>query len=166
MLGMTIQAANTRPSFGHRPKITADQLRHVQEPCVIHEGDFLDDDGVRVHCYTVGGFLDGQPLGGLQGGVTVGGEVILIADAPSREAADWMASSGLQDTIDGLHGEEADYQEAHAALARLQAAGPMVRIEKATAADADKSDAFEADTDAIRKLRGDDIALAGGGIEH
>ena len=166
MLGMTIQAAHTRPTFGHRPSITAEQLRHVQDPCVIHEGDFLDDDGVRVHCYTVGGVLDGQPLGGILGGVTIGGEVILIADAPSREAADWMASSGLQDTIDGLHHEEGEYQEAHAALARLAAVSPVTRIEKATASAADMSDAFVEDTAAIRKLRGDDIALAGGGVEH
>lgn len=166
MLGMTIQAAHTRPSFGHRPSITADQLRHVQDPCVIHEGDFLDDDGVRVHCYTVGGFMDGRPLGGLQGGVTVGGEVILITDAPSREAADWMACSGLQDTIDGLHSEEAEYQEAHAAMARLSTVSPVVRVEKATASAADMSDAFVEDAAAIRKLRGDDIALSGGGMKH
>lgn len=162
---MSIEAANTRPAFGHRPKITADQLRHVQEPCVIFEADFLDDDGERVYAYTVGGFLDGQPLGGLGGGVTIGGDVILIAGADNRTAADWMASAGLQDTIDGLRAEEADYIEAQAALARMSMVSAQTRIDKATAAPADKSDAFEADAAAIRKLRGDDVLLAGGSVE-
>ena len=163
MLGMMIEAATARPSFGHRPKITADQLRHVVEPCVIFEADFLDSDGERVYAYSIGGIFEGRPLGGFDGGVTVGGEVILISGAPSRAAADWMAGAGLQDTIDGLRHEESDYQDAHAALARLSQVSPAVRIDKATASPADKSDAFERDAEAIRKLRGDDIVLAGGG---
>jgi hypothetical protein len=100
----------------------------------------------------------------LQGGATVGGEVMIV-HADTREAAKHLAAMGLQDTISALDGEEAAYIEAHAALARLSQVSPLVRMDKAAAPDADKSDAFEADTAAIRKLRGDDIVLSTGGVE-
>lgn len=161
---MMIEAANIRPSFAGRESIPADELRHVQEPAAIFEGDWLDEDGSRIFAYSLGGWLRGRPLGGLRGGVMVGGECMLVV-ARDRAEADQLAVLGLQDSIDALHAEERDYQEAHAALARLSSVGPARRIDLATAAPADMSDAFVADTAAIRKLRGDDIVLAAGGVE-
>lgn len=159
-----IEAANVHPDYLKRPSITAEDLRRVQEPCVIFEHEWRDDDGERCFAYTVGGWLDGKMLGGMQGGVTVGGEVIVV-HADSRQEADAIASVGLIDSVSALDGEEAAYVEAHAALARLQAAGPAVRIDKATAAPCDKSDEFERDAALIRPLRGDDIVLTVGGVE-
>ena len=159
-----IEAANMIPSFIGRQSITAEQLRHVSEPCVVFEADWLDDDGARCYAYTLGGWMDGRPLGGMLGGVTVGGEVMIV-HADNRQNADALASLGLQDTINALHDEEASYVEAHAALARLAEVGPLRRIELATAAPADLSDEFVNDSQAIRKLRGDDVVLGTGGVE-
>lgn len=159
-----IEAANIRPSFAGRESIPADELRHVQEPAAIFEGSWLEDGGARIFAYTIGGWLRGRPLGGLAGGVMVGGDCMLVA-ARNRAEADQLAVLGLQDSIDALHAEERDYQEANAALARLASVGPARRIDLATAPASDMSDAFVADTAAIRKLRGDDIVLAAGGVE-
>ncbi len=161
---MQIDAANVRPTFSSRESITPDQLRHVDEPCVIFEALWLDDDGEKCWAYTVGGMLDGKPLGAM-GGVLVGDQAIIV-HAETRELADAIASDGLLTTLSALDEEERDYIEAHAALARLTEAGPIRRIELATAKPADKSDAFVADTEAIRKLRGDDVMLSAGGPEN
>jgi hypothetical protein len=158
-----IEAASVRPDFAGRQSIPADELRHVEEPCAVFEADWLDSDGERVYAYTLGGWLRGQPLGGLSGGVLVGGDAMLV-HAASRAIADTLASLGLEDTIAALQAEERDYQEAQAALARLSKVGPVRRLELATAPAADLSDAFVEDSEAIRKLRGDDIVLAGGGV--
>lgn len=155
---MHIEAAQARPDLSRRPSITADQLRHVSEPCVIFEGGFLDDNGERIWVYSVGGWLDGRPLGSMLGGVTVGGDAILL-HAADRASADAMASLGLQDTIEALNSEEADFQEANAALARLAAVSPVRRMELATAKASDLSDTFVEDAQQVRKLRGDDILL-------
>lgn len=157
-----IEAATVHPNYGARQRITADDLRRVSEPCVIFEHGWLDSDNARCWAYTVGGWLDGRPLGGLQGGVTIGGDV-LIVHADSRVEADGMAALILRDTIDSLDNEEDAYQEAHAALARLSTIGAHERMSLASAAPADTSDAFVADTQAIRRLRGDDILLTTGG---
>ncbi len=158
---MHIEAANVRPDLSGRQSIPADELRHVSEPCVIFEGDFLDDNGAHVWVYTVGGWLRGKPLGGIRGGALVGGDAMLL-QAQDRATADVMASFGLQDTIEALGHEEAAYQEAHAALARLSEVSAVRRMELATAAPADMSDAFVKDVGQIRVLRGDDILLSGG----
>ena len=162
---MHIEAANVRPDFSGRDSITADQLRHVDAACVIFEALWLDDDGERCWAYTVGGVLDGKPLGGITGGVLVGGETIIV-HADSREMADAIAADGLMTTMEALDDEERDYIEANAALARLSQVGPARRIELATADPANKSDEFVADTEAIRKLRGDDVMLTAGGVEN
>lgn len=162
---MQIEAANVRPSFLGRASITAEELRHVSEPAAIFEAQWLDEDGSRIWAYTLGGWLEGRPLGDMRGGVMVGGEVMLVT-AKTREEADAMACLGLQDSIDALNAEERDYQEANAALARLASVSPTRRIDLATAAAADKSDEFEADAESIRRLRGDDIVLSAGGVEH
>lgn len=94
----------------------------------------------------------------------VGGEAMFVAGR-DREAADAMAALGLQESIEALHAEERDFQEAHAALARLGQVSAVRRIELASAPAAELSDAFVEDTAAIRKLRGDDIVLSGGGVE-
>lgn len=164
MLAM-IAAAETAPNFLLRQRISAEQLRRVTNVCAVYEHEWRDADGVACFAFTVGGLLDGKPLGGIQGGATVGGEVIVIAGV-TREEAMQIAADGLETTINGLDVEEERYVEAHAALARLSSVGPARRVELATADVADKSDEFEADAAAIRKLRGDDIVLTVGGIEN
>lgn len=157
-------AADLLPNFLDRPRITAADLRRVSEACVILEADWLDSDNERCFAFTVGGWLDGKPLGDRRGGCTVGGDVIIV-HAGSAEEAKAMASLGLSDTLDALDGEDEKYVEAHAALARLQSVNPVRRTELATAAPAEKSDEFERDAALIRPLRGDDIVLTtrGGG---
>jgi hypothetical protein len=150
-----------RPDFTSRPSIPAADLRHVADPCVIFECLWLDDDAEKCWSYTVGGFLNGAPLGGIGGGVVIGGEAIIV-HAETREEADAIAAAGLETTLEALASEEAAYIEANAALARLASVAPTRRVDLATAAPADKSDEFEADTAAIRKLRGDDITLTVG----
>lgn len=159
-----IEAANVRPSFLGRPSITAEELRHVSEPCAVFEAQWLDEDGSRIWAYTLGGWLNGRPLGDARGGVMVGGEVMLIS-AKTRDEADAMAGLGLMESIEALHAEESAYQEANAALARLSSVSPTRRIDLATAPAADMSDEFVADSEAIRKLRGDDIVLSAGGVK-
>lgn len=160
-----MKTAAETPNFLLWPKIVADDLRRVIDPCVILESEWRDADGVACYAFTVGGWLDGQMLGdGAGSGVTIGGDVAIV-HADSREEAKLIAAYGLIDTIAAVSGEERTYQEAHAALARLQAVNPQRRIDLAAAAPADKSDEFEADTEAIRKLRGDDIVLTVGGVE-
>lgn len=157
-------ADNIAPSFHTRRSIAADELKRLQEPAVIFEHAWRDSDGEPCFAYTVAGWLDGHNIASMQGGCTVGGEVIVI-HAKSREDADLMAGLGLQDTIDALNAEEAAYIDAVAARARLASVNPVRRLELATATD--KNPDFVADSEAIRKLRGDDIVLAaGGGVEH
>lgn len=155
-------AADLLPNFLDRPRIVANDLRRVQDPCVVLEHEWLDTDGERCFAFTVGGWLDGRPLGDMRGGCTVGGEVAVV-HADSAAEAKVLAAIGLQDTIDALGREEDAYIQAHAALARLQSVGPVRRTELATAPAADKSDAFEADAKLIRPLRGDDILLTSRG---
>ena len=160
-----IQAADVHPDFLKFPRIDAADLRRVQEPCVIFQYHWLDSDGAKCWAYSVGGFLDGKPLGGFQGGVTIGGDVMIV-HADTRGEADAIAAMGLQDTISALDAEEGAYIDAHAALARLNEVSPIRRMELATASPANRSDEFQEDTAAIRKLRGDDIVLTAGGVDE
>lgn len=150
-----IAAANVAPNFLHRRNLVAEDLRRLQEPCVLYEYDALDDDGVRHYVYTVGGYLDGQRLAD---GCTVGGEVMLI-HADSREEADAIAVMGLSDSINALDSEEELYQEANAALARLSSISPLERMDQALKPDSDKSDQFAEDVAKVRPLIGDDVIL-------
>lgn len=159
---MSIEAANVLPHFGFRRSLVAEDLRRLEEPAVIFEGTHTDGDGVTAYLYTVGGVLDGQRLAD---GCTVSGEVMLI-HADSRADADAIACMGLHDTILALDAEEGAYQDAHAALARLQSVGPLELIDQATKPASDTSDAFVRDTTAIRPLIGDDIVLAAGRVEN
>lgn len=161
MAGMNPNAATLVPDFSFRQRIVADDLRRLQEPCVVFEHFQRDSDGEPCYWYTVGGWLDGKPIGGMDGGATVGGDAIVV-HAANREDADAIAHFGLLDTISALHSEERIYQEANAALARLSAVGPVRRMELATAAPADKSDAFVEDAKAVERLRGDDLVLTVG----
>jgi hypothetical protein len=157
---MSIAAANVVPAFHTRRSITAADLKRLDEPAVIFEHEWRDSDGVPCFAYTVAGWLDGQNIATMQGGCTVGGDVIII-HAPDRDNADLMAGMGLQDTIDALQREENAHLDALAAQARLASVNPIRRLELATAED--KNPEFVADSEAIRKLRGDDIVLAAGG---
>lgn len=161
---MSIAAANVAPNFLLRRSLVANDLRHLQEPAVIFEHEGTDSDGAKFFVYTVAGWLDGVNVATIQGGCTVAGEVIVIA-ADNRADADAMAGLGLQDTIDALHGEEALYQEAHAAQARLATVSVIDRMTLASAKPADKSDAFVKDADKLRLLIGDDIVLAAGRVQ-
>ena len=156
---MSIQAADVAPSFLHHADITAADLKRVADPCVILEHEGTDSDGATYYCFTVGGWLDGKPLGNERGGCTVGGDVIVISGL-LREDAKMVAAMGLADSINALEREDERYIEAQAALARLNSVAADVRVDKAIAAPADKSDAFERDAALIRSLRGDDITLS------
>lgn len=156
-----ISAANVAPDFSFRRQLTTDELCRLDDPCVICEHHDRDSDGVPVFFYTVGGVLDGAPL---PEGCTVGGDVMAI-NAEDRQTADAMASQALADTMRWIEEEAGQMVEAAVALERLREVGPVRRLELATAAPSDRSDEFEADQTAIRKLRGDDIVLAAGGVE-
>ena len=155
---MSIQAADLAPSFAHHAEIVAADLPRISEPCVILEHSGRDADGAEFHVFTIGGWLDGKPLGNMLGGCTVGGDVIVISGMGAEDAK-LVAGLGLQDTIEAEMRAAERYIDAQAALARLASVSPIERMDKAAAAPADKSDAFERDTALIRPLRGDDIVL-------
>jgi hypothetical protein len=163
---MSIAADSVTPAYHLRRSITAEELKRLQEPAVIFEQERRDDDGELFFTYTVAGWLDGVNVATMQGGATVGGEVILI-HASDRESADLMAGMGLQDTIDELNREQERHLDALAAQARLETVNPVRRLELATAPDSEKSPEFVEDSMRIRELRGDDIVLAAGqGVSH
>lgn len=166
MGAMSIAAANVAPDLSFRRRLTTDDLRRLEDPVVLFEHEGVDSDGETFWVYTIAGWLDGQNIATVQGGCTVGGEAIVISGVSSRDVADQVAAMGLHDTILALDAEEEHLVEAAAALARLDSVNPLVRLDKATAAPADRSDAFEQDMQAIRKLRGDDIVLAAGGMDN
>lgn len=133
----------------------------MSDPCVVFEHEGLDSNGDRFFVYTVGGVLNGQPIGGRDGGATIAGEVIVIA-ADKREDADAMAADGLGTTINALDQEEELYIEAHAAQARLASVGALERLDQATKPASDLSDRFVSDLEKIRPLVGDDVLLTTG----
>jgi hypothetical protein len=159
-----IAAANVAPSFAFRRDIHADDLKRLQDPAVIFEHEGKDEDGALFFVYTIAGWLDGENIATELGGATVGGDVIVIP-ADNRLMADDIACMGLQTTIDALHGESEALVEAAVALERLRSVGPVERIDQAIKPDSDKSGAFVEDTAKARRLVGDDIVLAAGGVE-
>jgi hypothetical protein len=90
--------------FGEHPALELDDLLRLGDPCVVFEGEQVDSDGVVSYVYTVGGFLDGKPVGEADHatksvkGCTIGGDCIMV-QASSREEADAMAADGLDFTI-------------------------------------------------------------------
>lgn len=156
---MSINTANVIPDFAARRQLHAQDLRRLQEPAVIFEHHGIDSDGAHFFIYTVAGWLDGLNVATIQGGATVGGDVIVI-HADDRASADDMAGMGLQDTINALNNEEAAMLDALAAKARLESVGAIDRMDLAIRPD--KPDAFVEDVNKIRPLIGDDIILAGG----
>lgn len=157
-----IEAANVRVDLAGRRSITADELKRLQEPACIFEYSAADEDGATHYVYTVAGWLEGRNIATVQGGCLVGGESIVV-HAADRAHADFLACDGLQTTINALHTEADRYLDAQAALARLSTVSAVERLNLATKPNADKSDAFVDDVDAIRPLIGDDIILAAGG---
>lgn len=152
------------PDFTFRRHINADDLLRLDEPAVIREYSGVDSDGVRFFAFSVAGWLDGSNVANIHGGALVGGQVMLI-NADSQDEADEIAGLGLQSTIEDLRREQDKHLEAQVALARLEAIGPVRRLELGIAKSADKSDAFERDMAAIATLRGTDIALSAGKVE-
>jgi len=147
-----------------RRSLAIEDLLRLDEPAVIFETSGLDSDGVPFWVYTVAGWLDGENVATIKGGCTIGGQAILV-NARSRAEADFLAGSGLEDSINALRVEETKYLDALAALARLDSVGAAERLEQSIKRGADRSDAFVADTEAIRCLRGDDVLLSAGGGE-
>lgn len=160
-----IAADKVAPNFATRRSIPAYDLRRLAEPAVIFEGTRRDSDGELVFMYTVAGWLDGENIASMQGGATVGGDVILI-HARDRAEADLMAGLGLQDTIDALNAEESHHLDALAAKARLDSIGALERINQASKPLADKNYDFIEDASKLRQLAGDDIVLTVGGVSH
>lgn len=156
---MQIQSANVAPDFSQRRQIHAQDLLRLQEPAVIFEHHGIDSDDAHYFVYTVAGWLDGENIATIQGGATIGGDVIVI-HADKREDADLMAGLGLQDTINAIQHEDEAMLDALAAKARLDSVGAIDRMDMATRKD--KSDAYVEDINKIRPLIGDDIILAGG----
>jgi hypothetical protein len=156
---MHIQSANVAPDFSARRQLHAQDLRRLVEPAVIFEHHGIDSDEAHFYVYTVAGWLDGENIATIQGGATIGGDVIVI-HADDRDTADFIAGMGLQDTINALENEEAATLDALAAKARLESVGAVERLDLSTRSD--KPDAFVEDIDKIRPLIGDDIILAGG----
>lgn len=152
-----IAAANVAPNFLLNPRIEAGDLKRLTNPRVFPEHHGFDADGVPFYAYTVGGWLDGQPVSRC----TVGGDVILI-NADDQVTADYMAILGLEDTINAMNAEDTRVLDALAAQARLKTVGAIERLELATKPDSEKSDQFEEDIAKLNVLRGDDIILASG----
>lgn len=157
---MSIAADSMVPTFHHRRALVTDDLRRLEEPCVLFEYEGRDSDGAKFYVYTVAGMLDGMRL---PDGCTVRGEVIVIRE-DRREAADAMASLGLMDTIDALNAEADRYLEAQAALARIKSAGDKARLEQSLKPLAERSDAFIEDIGKIRPLAGDDLVMTVGQV--
>lgn len=156
-----IAAANVAPAWHLRRSLTPDELRRLQEPAVIFEHEHVDSDGAVAYAYTVAGWLDGENVATMQGGCTVGGEVILI-HAENRQQADDIACRGLTDTIEALDDEQDRHFRALVALATLESVGEKRRLELAAKPDSDKSPEFERDMATVRPLVGDDIILTTG----
>lgn len=157
--GMTISSANVAPDFTSRQRIDAQDLRRLSEPAVIFEHRGIDFDGEPFYIYTVAGWLDGVNIATIQGGATVGGDVMVI-HADSRADADMMAGLALEDTINALNREEEAHLDALAAKARLETVGVIDRMDLAMRKD--KSDTFVEDVGKLRQLAGDDIILTTG----
>lgn len=157
---MSIAAANVVPVFHHRRSLVADDLRRLEDPCVLFEYEGQDSDGVRFFVYTVAGVLDGLRL---PDGCTVSGEVIVIHE-DRREAADAMAALGLMDTISALHAEHDAYLQAQVAMARLQSVGAKERLEQSLKPESERSTAFVEDISKVRPLAGDDLVLTVGRV--
>lgn len=156
---MSIAAENVTPDFYSRRQIHAQDLLRLQEPAVIFEHHGIDTDEAHFWVYTVAGWIDGENIATIQGGATIGGDVIVI-HAENREDADAMAGLGLQDTIDALQREESVILDGLAAKARLETVGLLDRLDMATRPD--KNQDFVDDIDKLRPLIGDDIILATG----
>lgn len=157
---MSIAADSVVPTFHHRRALVADDLRRLDEPCVLFEYEGRDSDGARFFVYTVAGVLDGVRL---PDGCTVHGEVIVIRE-DRREAADAMASLGLMDTISALNEEHEKYLEAQVAMVRLRSVGELERLAQAMKPASEKSDAFVDDISKVRPLAGDDLLLTVGAV--
>lgn len=154
---MSIAAANVAPDFTFRRRITADDLKRLVDPAVIFEYSGIDADNVPFFVYTVAGWLDGENIATINGGATVGGDVIVIS-ADTREQADMMAGMGLDDSINALFGEEEATLDALAARARLESVNPLERLDLSM--NAKEYPKFVEDSNKMRTLVGDDIVLA------
>lgn len=154
---MTIAASNVAPDFRFRRQLHADDLKRLTDPALIFEHVGIDSDGERFFCYSVGGWLDGENVATLQGGATVGGDVIVV-HADTREQADAMAGLGLEDTINALNSEGERMLDALVAKERLRSVGALERMDLATKAL--DHPAYVEDINKLRPLVGDDIVLA------
>lgn len=81
-----------------RQDLTLDQLVNLEDACVVFEQRFVDTDRMPYWVYTVGGRLNGEVIGGKEGGALVGGQTIIV-HGRNRTEADRLAYDGLIDTI-------------------------------------------------------------------
>lgn len=109
------------PTLAERVSIEAEDLLRLDDPCVIFEGEHRDTDGITAYVYTVGGWIDGAPVGGSYG-VTVGGDAIIV-HADSRAAADALAGDGLLSTIDAMRDGQPRQQTRAGVLAGVSEIG-------------------------------------------
>lgn len=158
-----MRTATIVPSFANRASIDVQDLPRVTDLCVVFEFEGTDEEGRAYFVYTVGGWLDGRPLGNHLGGVNVGQQQIFIHNATSRAHADFLAYDGLELSANAQAQADREHQRSLEAQARLASIGALERMRLAQAGPADKSDAFVNDADAIRPLVGDDILLTVGG---
>lgn len=91
-------------NFGSRRSISMEDAIRLDDPCVLYEGEKIDEEGQRVFIYTVGGWLDGRNIATQAGGATIGGDVIVISEK-SRSEADVLAAEGLGDTLEMIRSE-------------------------------------------------------------
>lgn len=91
-------------NFGSRRSISMEDAIRLDDPCVLYEGEKIDEEGQRVFIYTVGGWLDGRNIANQAGGCTVAGDVIVIS-AKDRREADVLAAEGFGDTLDMIRSE-------------------------------------------------------------
>jgi hypothetical protein len=87
----------------NNPSITLQDLMLLDDPCVVFQGCRQDSDGEVLYLYLVGGFLDGRKIEPSQ----VEGDVMII-HAKDKTEADWLAGSGLEDSIRLMRAEGID----------------------------------------------------------
>lgn len=109
------------PTLAERISIEAEDLLRLDDPCVIFEGEHRDSDGILAYVYTVGGLLNGEPVGGMYGVLV--GEQAIIVHADSRMAADALAGDGLLSTIDAMRDGQPRQQTRAGVLAGVSEIG-------------------------------------------
>jgi len=94
-----LEAASIAPNFDSRRSLTPAELCRLDDPAAIFEYEHVDSNGEVAYIYTVAGWLDGDNVIDVQGGCTIGGDVMIV-HADNRAAADDVVCVALEQTID------------------------------------------------------------------